>query len=68
MTSDPCFLCGSRSDVAVSLVEWRDPIVQPAPKAPIRWEDLPRCRDRVACRDRVEKAGQPSLVVDPVRR
>jgi len=57
--TEACLLCGGISDVSVSLVEWREPIDGR------RFEALPRCRDRSACRERCELLGDPWLVVDP---
>lgn len=49
-----CLLCGLPSkDVAVGLVAWKNPVGRD------RFAAIPRCRDRVACRGRVEAAGEP---------
>lgn len=49
-----CLLCGATShDVATALVAWRNPVGRD------RFAAIPRCRDRAACRGRVEAAGEP---------
>ena len=53
-----CLLCGDvNRDVTTSLAEWREPIDRQ------RFTALPRCRDRKACRERVEAAGSVWEVV-----
>jgi len=48
-----CLLCGIPSkDVAVGLVAWRNPVNRD------KYGAIPCCRDRVACRGRVEAAGE----------
>lgn len=56
-----CSLCGSEDGVAVSLVEWREPIDGR------RFESLPRCRDRRACQERVALIGDEWPLVEPKR-
>lgn len=47
-----CLLCGLPSkDVAVGLVAWKNPVGRD------RFDAIPRCRDRIACRSRVEASG-----------
>jgi hypothetical protein len=49
-----CLLCGITShDVTTGLVAWKNPIGRD------RFAAIPKCRDKVACRDRVEAAGEP---------
>jgi hypothetical protein len=49
-----CSLCDNpnRREVSVGLVEWSKPIDDE------RWTAIPRCENRVACRERVEAAGE----------
>jgi len=45
----PCLLCGSETeDRAMAFVEWREPVGNQI------WSHIPICRDRAACRSRVE--------------
>lgn len=56
-----CLICGSESAVVtVSLVEWAEPIDGR------RWESLPRCIDRQACRERLELLGERWPIRDSV--
>ena len=46
----PCLLCGSETtETRVMLVEWSEPIGNAI------WSSVPRCVDRAACRERVER-------------
>jgi hypothetical protein len=58
-----CLICGDLSlDVRTQLVEWRDPV------GGRRYEAIPRCIDRTACRSRVEAQGETWPVgSEPVR-
>lgn len=48
-----CALCGIEShDVTIRLVEWRVPVDGH------RFDAVPRCKDREACRARVEALGE----------
>lgn len=48
-----CALCGHEDhEVTLSLVEWKVPIEGH------RFDAIPRCRDRAACRLRVEASGE----------
>jgi len=48
-----CALCRTADrNVRTGLIEWREPIDN------LRFEALPRCVDRVACRARVEARGE----------
>jgi hypothetical protein len=53
-----CVICGHESDVAVSLIEWAEPINER------RFDSVPRCRDREACRLRLEAIGETWPVAD----
>lgn len=56
-----CMLCGDTSyDVETGLVEWR------TPRGKDRFTSLPRCRNRRACRARVEEVGDEWEVWDPI--
>ena len=46
--SMPCLLCGSERDVSMALARYRDGT----------YGSIPRCKDALACRRRVEDAGQ----------
>lgn len=50
MTDRTCLLCGAAGDVAVALVAW----LEPDPLHGKMFDSIPRCRDRQACRARVE--------------
>lgn len=53
MTLMACVLCGVEDHgVSVSLVEWREPIDGR------RFDAVARCKDREACRRRVEASGE----------
>lgn len=53
-----CLICGHTSrDVSVGLVEWRRPIDGR------RFDALPRCQDKAACRERLEAIGDEWPVV-----
>ena len=57
-----CLLCGATGkDVAIGLVRWADPVGRDV------FGSIPRCRDKAACRDRVEAAGEQWDVLDAVR-
>jgi hypothetical protein len=58
-----CSLCGrsSTTDVAIALTRWSDPIDGR------RFEAMPRCRDRAACRARVLANGERWPVDDGER-
>lgn len=57
-----CVLCDATGpDVAVSLVWWKELAYQAVDAAP-------RCRDRAACRKRVEAAGKDWPVLEPARK
>jgi hypothetical protein len=47
-----CRLCGDRRDIRVGLVEWQQDY------GTGKWDWMPRCRDHLACRARVEAAGE----------
>ncbi len=54
-----CLICGAeRADVAMALVEWREPVDG------VTWTSIPRCRDRTGCRTRLEALGDPWPVAD----
>lgn len=54
-----CALCGTEDhDVSVALVEWRLPIDSE------RFSAVPRCKDREACRARVQASGEEWEVRD----
>lgn len=57
---DACVLCGSEAaDRVMAIVEWLEPIGKE------QWSHVPRCVDRPACRDRVERVlGEPWPVDD----
>jgi hypothetical protein len=59
-----CTLCGSGAGITAQMIEWIRPVpvvrvVDGAPTvvAMTRWAHGDRCRDRRACRKRVEAAG-----------
>lgn len=55
-----CLLCGTVSnDVAIGLIEWLNPVGRD------RYTAAPRCRDKNACRSRVEGLGDAWEVRDP---
>jgi hypothetical protein len=57
-----CAICGFEShDVKPSLIEWKDPIDG------VRFDFVPRCQDRAACRARCEAAGDPWPVPETTR-
>jgi len=59
-----CLLCGHTSpDVRYALVKWRGALPG------MWWSHVPRCTDRVECRQRVEGNGEDwPVVVDEKRR
>ncbi len=57
-----CLLCGATShDVVIGLIRWSEPVGRD------RFTAAPRCRDKAACRDRVEANGDRWEVQDPER-
>ena len=57
-----CLLCGTTShDVSVGLVRWLEPVGRD------RFGAVPRCKDKMACRSRVEGSGAEWDVVDAAR-
>jgi hypothetical protein len=55
-----CAICGLEShDVKPSLIEWK------APLDGVRFDFVPRCSDRAACRARCEAMGEPWPVPEP---
>lgn len=56
-----CALCGSTTGVSVGLVRYPDP----PPFAGRPFESVPRCRDAIACRARVESRGEPWPIAEP---
>lgn len=48
----PCLLCGAESDTRITLVEWKVPEVR-------QWDAISACRDREACKARVEALNEP---------
>lgn len=61
---EPCGLCGDRSsDVRIALVRYNEAAV--AAGKPL-FEEMPRCRDVEACRQRVLTQRQPWPVARPV--
>jgi len=57
-----CLLCGIVShDVTIGLARWVEPIGRD------RFGAVPRCRDKVSCRGRVEATGERWDVLDAVR-
>lgn len=58
-----CALCGLEGhddEVRISLVEWTEPIGD-------RWQAVDRCRDRIACRLRVEAGDEVWPIEDSER-
>lgn len=56
-----CSLCGHTShDVTQGLAEWL------FPEGRERFSAIPRCKNRRACRARVEEVGDEWLVWDPI--
>lgn len=57
---EACVLCGSETaERVMAIVEWTEPIGRE------QWSHVPRCVDRVACRERVELVlGEPWPVDD----
>lgn len=63
MNATSCALCGHTDpQVRMALVEWIDPVEDQ------RFSAVARCPDHVACRGRVEGAGESWEVVDPLPR
>ena len=64
MTDDRCALCGhpDKRDLGTSLAHWRD-----APPG-MAYEHITACRDRDACRARVQAQGDLWPLVETVRR
>jgi len=57
-----CAICGAEShDVRMGLIEWRAPIDG------VRFDFVPRCQDRTACRTRCEAAGEEWPVPEATR-
>jgi len=53
-----CEVCGTTQRVAYALVRWK------LDHSSTRFENLARCVDRVACRQRVESSGHEWLLDD----
>lgn len=59
-----CVICGQEDrDVAGSLIEWKHPM-----EGEGRFDFVPRCRDRAACRRRCESQGEEWPVPEPGER
>jgi hypothetical protein len=57
-----CAICGDEShDVRMALIEWKQPIDG------VRFDSVPRCADRAACRVRCEAMGEDWPVPEPSR-
>lgn len=57
----PCVLCGAEdTDTRIGIVAWRTPI------GTERYSAIPRCREREACRTRVEATGGAWEIYDPL--
>lgn len=60
MRKSACLLCGLEDhDVQMGLVSWSNPIDRQ------KYAAMPRCKDRAACRARVEANGDRWEVEDP---
>ncbi len=59
----PCVICGHEgADVHPQLIRWREPLEDGT-----RYDFVPRCDDREACRIRCTAAGEPWPVEDARR-
>lgn len=58
MKINDCLICGDGRDTRFALVRWKTG--QP------EYTSGPRCRDRAACRERVEAAGETWDVADEI--
>lgn len=57
-----CVICGHEGhDVKPSLIEWREPLDG------ARFDIVPRCEDRRACRRRCEDLGEQWPIPEPSR-
>lgn len=55
-----CLICGDTSrDVTVGLVAWREPVGREL------FSSIPRCRNRGACKRRVEQIGDEWPLLEP---
>ncbi len=56
----PCVICGHEgTDVRPALIRWREALEDGT-----RYDFVPRCEDRAACRKRCQEAGEPWPVED----
>ena len=61
--SEACALCGDRGDVLHGIIA-----IRPEYQTGRVFEVIPTCRDRRACRARVEASGEPWTVDDRISR